>query len=90
MRKRPRRRGHPGRQLNFRCPDELREAINNEGEDQTDGVIVLLDRANDAKVELGDLWIEVVVYAHRQGITEGQALGRLARIGIEKELKVRR
>lgn len=90
VRKQPRKRGHPANQLNFRCPDELREAAKREGEDLTDGLIVLLDRGNDAKAALGDLWIEVVVFAHRQGITEGEALGRLAKVTLEKEQKHRR
>lgn len=87
LRKRLRKRGHPSEQINFRCPEELVQAIDAEGEDRTDGLVVMLDRANDAKQELGDEWMEVVVFAHREGITEGQALGRLLKAAILKDRK---
>lgn len=88
LKKRMRKRGHPSKMVGFRCPEELLVVANAEGEDQTDGLVILLDRGTDVRVEIGEeLWREVGVLAHRQGITEGQAVGRLAREALERELK---
>lgn len=90
VRRHRRPRGHPTTQINWRCPDEIVKVIDTEGEDRSDGLMILLDRAVDAKAVLGDLWVEVIVKAHREGITEGEALGRIAKAAIEKETKGRR
>jgi hypothetical protein len=84
MRRRARKRGHPTKMVGFRCPLELLDAAAQEGEGQTDGLVTILDRGNDAKLELGDEWVEVMVMAHREGITEGQALGRIARMALAR------
>lgn len=81
--RRERKRGHPTEQLGFRCPEELMRAIEGEGPDKSAAAIAMLDRAADAKTELGKDWIEVVVLAHREGVTEGQALARLAKLGLK-------
>ena len=88
--RRERKRGHPSKMIGFRCPEELLEAADSEGRVRTEGLIALLDRGHDAKEELGRDWVEVVVLAHREGITEGQALGRLAKASIERERKGRK
>lgn len=85
--RRDRKRGHPSQMVGFRCPSELLKAANVEGRDQTDGLILLLDRAHDAREEMGKDWVEVVVRAHREGITEGQAMARLIKEALEKDRK---
>lgn len=82
---RDRRRGHPSTRTTFRCPDELRSTAEGEGRDLTEGMITLLDRAVDSREALGDLFGEVQVRAHREGITEGEALGRFAREAIARK-----
>jgi len=88
--RRERTRGHPTEHVGFRCPTELLEAASAEAPERSKGIVTMLDRAFDAKEELGKDWIEVVVLAHREGITEGQALGRLARAGLGRDRKAAR
>lgn len=83
LRTRDRKRGHPTTQVTFRCPEELAKAAATEGRDKTEGFTVLLDRAVDAKETMGEAYRQLVVYAHLEDITEGEALGRLAKIGLE-------
>lgn len=87
LRTRDRKRGHPTTQVTFRCPSELAEAAFAEGRDKTEGFTVLLDRAVDAKLALGELYKQVIVLSHLEGITEGEALGRLAKLGLEAQQK---
>lgn len=84
-RARRRERGHPTEAVGFRCPEELIGAAKSLDRDLSKGMIRMLDRANDAARELGDLWIEVEILAHREGITEGEALGRLARDALKRQ-----
>ena len=83
-----RKRGHPSTMIGFRCPDEILEVADREGT-RTEGVIALLDRAVDAKNEAGDAWVQVIVKAHQEGITEGEALGRIVREWAETSKKRR-
>lgn len=86
--RRQRKRGHPSKMVGFRCPEELLDAADREGEDRTEGLVLLLDRGDDAKTELGSKdWAEVVVRAYREGITEGQALGRMVKELLDKDRK---
>ena len=84
-----RKRGHPSTMIGFRCPDELLEVADKQGT-RTEGLIALLDQAVDAQGVLGDAWVEVIVRAHREGITEGEALGRIALEAVHRERKGRR
>lgn len=85
MRTRMRKRGHPSEPLAFRCPKELLRAVEDAGADKTEGAIRLLDRAVDARAELGDFWAAVEMRAYRDQVTEGEALGRIAREALEAE-----
>lgn len=78
-----RERGHPTEQLGFRCPIELLEAVKAEDPDKTAGAIALLDIVADAKEAMGDDWVEVLVYAHRNNVYPGEALARLAKLGLK-------
>ena len=83
MRARTRPRGHPNQPIRVRVPDELVEELDREGEgNRSYGLCVMLDRAKDAKDYLGKHYVEVVIMAHQERITEGEALGRLALEGI--------
>lgn len=83
-RRHDRKRGHPIVRMSLRCPEELVGPITAIGSDFTDGALAHLDTSVDARAELGDLWSEVEVRSHRDGITEGQALGRLAREALKR------
>jgi hypothetical protein len=87
--RRVRKRGHPSTMIGFRCPDEILEVADREGT-RTEGVVALLDRAVDARSVLGEAWVEVIVRAHREGITEGEALGRIALEAIQRDRKTKR
>jgi hypothetical protein len=89
MRTRVRKRGHPSEQISFRCPSELVRAIEDAGSDKTEGATRLLDRAVDARNELGEFWTDVEIRAYREQITEGEALGRIAREALERDRKGR-
>jgi hypothetical protein len=82
-RMRQRERGHPTEHIGFRCPKELVEAAATLDRDRSKGLVRLLDQAHDARIELGQLWVEIEVFARREGISEGAALGRLAREALE-------
>jgi hypothetical protein len=84
-----RERGHPTEHIGFRCPAELVEAATVLERDRSKGIVRMLDIANDARTELGMLWVEVEVLAHREGMSEGSALGRLAREALESRSKPR-
>lgn len=75
--------------IGFRCPDELLTVADKEGT-RTEGLVALLDRAVDAKEETGEAWVAVIVRAHQDGITEGQALGRLVKEAVDQEKKKKR
>lgn len=80
-----RKRGHPTTQVVFRCPDELVKVIDTLARDRTPGVIRLLDQAVDSRDVLGERgWFEVQAYASANGLTEGEALGRLALEALKK------
>lgn len=83
--RRERKRGHPTESLTARLPEEIIQAIDSEARNKTEGAVALLDCAVDAKTEMGKEWLEVVIFAHREGLTEGQALGRLARLGLKSK-----
>lgn len=87
--RRVRKRGHPSTMIGFRCPDEILAVADREGT-RTEGIVALLDRAVDAKDVLGEAWVEVIVRAHKEGITEGEALGRIALESIHRERKLKR
>lgn len=88
VKRRFRKRGHPTEKVQFRCPKELVEAMDKEGEDRTDGLVAMLDRANDTKLEAGDeAWLFVMVRAYKEGITEGQAIGRYLQEAVDRERK---
>jgi hypothetical protein len=73
-------RGHPTDPIGFRCPTELVKAIDAIADgDRSRGLIQLLDVATDVRKELGKLWVEVEAYARTEGISEGEALGRLVK-----------
>lgn len=85
-----RERGHPSKMIGFRCPQELFDAAEAEDPVYAQGLIALLDRAVDAKREMGRDWSEVIAYAFREGISEGEALGRLTLEFLGREKKARR
>jgi hypothetical protein len=87
--RRRRERGHPSKMTGFRCPLELLEAADAEEAVQAQGLIALLDRAVDAKREMGKEWSEVMTLAFRENITEGEALGRLAMEALGRDKKKR-
>lgn len=86
-RPRHRERGHPSEHVGFRCPSELLDAATKLERDRSKGIVRMLDMAHDAREELGELWMELEIFAHRKGITEGEALGRVAREVLSKNEK---
>lgn len=94
--RRDRKRGHPTQHLGIRCPDELMDAAEAEGPDQSKGAIALMDRGLDVKTAAGKDWIEVVVRAHRESeaagkvITEGEVAGKMIRELLELQRKGKR
>lgn len=79
-------RGTKTQPLAFRCPLEVHDAVMEAASgDKTAGALRLLVLAMDAQKELGDLWVQVEVRAVQENITEGEALGRIAREALEKK-----
>lgn len=84
LRTRVRKRGHESEAVRSNLPKELVEEADAEGAgNRTLGLTVMLDRASCAKETLGREYVQVIVLAHQENITEGEALGRLAMAGIE-------
>lgn len=83
---RDRPRGHPSEQVVFRCPKELLEKAEALGRrSRTDALVELLDLAVDAMGALGDRWPQVVAVAASEQVSDGKALGQLAREALEKK-----
>lgn len=87
-RRRERKPDHPKEFLGLQCPKELTKKAREIGRTKTEGVIRLLDIAADAFTEAtkddGSVWFQLQVYASQNGITEGEALGRLALEALKK------
>lgn len=90
MQRKVRPRGHPSVQRSIRIPRELVPVLETAGHSLADGAERLWDIAHDAASEVGDEWHEVVAVAQREKITEGAALGRLAKAAIAAAKKGRR
>lgn len=84
---RRREQGHPTQMVGFRCPEELLDVANKIGANQTAGLVLLLDLANDAIRAMGKDWIEVEVLAHRADLEVGEALARLAKEALDRKPK---
>lgn len=84
---RRRAKGFESELVAFRCPTEILPVIDSIDVSRTAGLVRLLDQAIDARTAFGDLWIELEVRAHREGISEGEALGRLAREALKRQKK---
>ena len=82
-----RKRGSPTEAVNFRCPKELVDFAQAHGRSLSEGMVRLLDIGRDAMTEIGDLWPELEVYAVREGITESEAVGKLARAILAQRSK---
>lgn len=88
---RDRPRGHPTRILTFRPPVELvKEAEGLKRRSLSDALVEMLDLYVDARAALGDLWPEVMARAARDGVTDGEALGRIAKEALERGGKGKR
>lgn len=88
--RRNRPRGHPTEYLGIRVPKELADAARDEGPNQSQGCIALMDLGFEAKRALGKEWIEVIIRAHREGVTEGEAVGRMLKDFIDSQRKGKR
>lgn len=90
MRTRERKRGHPTTKENIRFPLEQTDFARQMGPDLTKGLVRTVDFLIDALAELGPLRRELELRAYEEQITEGQALGRWAKEGIERARKGQR